>query len=282
MLEGELVEKSFMDMEHKLWFSFSHGHYDELESLIEDAGNNFSEFIDCQVVVSWFKSLVMMHHHVKYADAIMMLDTALDLVCQPDCVNRRILTGRILQRKAQIYLMMGLKDRGAKDFEMAKEELQLVGRGYDKTNMYCREAKLLSATQPHRRDDIEMVFEDALRTLEKDDPYFLASYPSVTLSKAAFHLHIAFGSKLSSKDRLHRVSDTEIQKAKETLSGFSEGEHILIDMRRLEYELIQAELCRLDGKDEEAISKFSRLKRARKTGNIASIAKHRLWWMTSK
>ena len=282
VLEGELVEKSFMDMERKLWFSFNHGRYDELELLIKDAKDRFSKVVDCQVVVSWFKSLVMMHRHVKYPDAIMMLDTALDLVCQPDCVNRRILTGRILQRKAQIYLMMGLKERGAKDFEMAKEELQLVGRGYDKTNMYCREAKLLSATQPHRREDTEKVYEDALRTLEKDDPYFLASYPSVTLSKAAFHLHIAFGSKLTSKDKLPTVSDTEIQKARQTLSGFSEEEHILIDMRRLEYELIQAELCRLDGKDEEARSKFSRLKQARKTGNIASIAKHRLWCMSSQ
>ena len=54
---------------------------------------------------------------------------------------------------------------------MAKEELRFVGRDYDKTNMFCTEAKVLSASEPHRRHDIEKVYELALSTLEKDDPY---------------------------------------------------------------------------------------------------------------
>ena len=102
---------------------------------------------------------------------------------------------------------------------MAKEELQFVGRGYDKTNMFCREAKVLSATELHRRNEIEKVYELALSTLEKDDPYFLASFPSVTLSKAAFHLHVAFGSKQNEKvlNYLHVVRSDDITKARETV-----------------------------------------------------------------
>ena len=225
----------------------------------------------------------MMHRHVKYADALVSLDRALDLKGQ--CINDTILVGRILQRKAQIHLMMGLKNLAADEFERAKEQLQFVGRGYDKTNMYCREAKMMSATEPHRRDDNERVYEDALRTLEKDDPYFLASYPSVTLSKAAFHLHFAFGSKLTHNDRLPTVDSADIEKATETLSNFSEEEHILIDMRRFEYDLVQAELCRLEGREEEARGRFTRLIHdagEKKTGNIASIAEHRLKWMSSE
>lgn len=115
--------------------------------------------------------------------------------------------------------MKGKKHVGATHFKMAKEQLQFVGRGYDKTNMYCREAKMLSVTETHRRADM---YQDALGTLEMDDPYFLASYPSMTLSKAAFHLHFAFGSKLTLKDDLPTVSAEDIQKARETLSGFNE------------------------------------------------------------
>lgn len=281
-LQGQLVEEKFLEVERKLWLSFSKGSYDNLECLITGVHKECGQFdADCRVVALWFESLVMMHRHVKYEDAIQKLDTALDLI--PSCVNETILEGRILQRKAQINLMRGLKNVGSKDFEMAKQRLQFVGRGYDKTNMYCREAKILSATEPHKRTDIEKVYQDALGTLEKDDPYFLASYPSVTLSKAAFHLHFAFGSKLTSKDQIPTVSVDDIQKAKETLAGFNEEEYILIDMRRFEYDLIQAELCRLEGSKGEARKRFTKLQYAGgKTGNIASIATHRLKWMSPK
>ena len=88
--------------------------------------------------------------------------------------------------------------------------------------MFCREAKVLSATlsaEPDRWTDIEKVYERALCTLEKDDPYFLASFPSVILSKAAFHLHFAFGSKAPESTDPPAVSTEDIQKARETLKG---------------------------------------------------------------
>jgi len=277
-LQGSLVEETFSNLNYELWLSFSKGNYDNLQSLIVHMKNNCGDFdADCKVVALWFESLILMHRQKDYDGALEKLDDAFELT--GTCVNEGILTGRILQRKAQVYLMMGKKRNGLKLFKMAKEYLQFVGRGYDKTNMYCREAKMLSATEPHKRDDIDNIYQDALCTLEKNDPYFLASYPSVTLSKAAFHLHLAFGSKPAAKEELPELAASDIQKAKETLSGFIEEEHILIDMRRHEYDLIQAELCRVEGKGKEARGRFTRLKRtAGKVGNIAAIAEHRLRW----
>ena len=182
---------------------------------------------------------------------------------------------------AQIYLMMQDQIKATRYFKKAKDELQFVGRGYDKTNMYCRKAKVLSATEPHRRDDIEKVYEKALTTLQKDDPYFLASYPSVTLSKAAFHLHVAFGSKPCDTSDPPAVSTNDIAKARETLKDFKEDEHILIDMRRNEYDFLQAELCRLEGKSEEAKRGFNEITRtgASIVKNVFSLATHRLSFM---
>ena len=282
-LQGKLVEDAVLDMDRKLWLSFSKGDYGDLKCQIGKMHREHGKFDkDCEVVAMWFQSLILMHSSKNYDDALEKLDSALELAT--DCDNKTILVGRILQRKAQVYLMKGKKQAGAMHFKMAKEQLQFVGRGYDKSNMFCREAKMLSATEPHRRDDIEKVYQDALCTLEKDDPYFLASYPSVTLSKAAFHLHLAFGSKPTSKDSLPLVSADDILKAKETLSGFSVEEHILLDMRRFEFDLIQAELCRVEGRREEAQSKFTQLKHTVEmsgVGNIASIVQHRLDSLTS-
>ena len=278
-LQGSLVEETFLNLSRELWVSFSKGNYDDLQFLILDMKNDCGKHDpDSKVVALWFESLILMHRHKDYDRALSKLDDATELT--GTCVNKGILKGRILQRKAQVYLMMGKKINGAELFKQAKEQLQFVGRGYDKTNMYCREAKMMSATEPDRRDDIEKIYQVALSTLEKDDPYFLASYPSVTLSKAAFHLHLAFGSKPATKEKLPLLTTGDVLKAKETLSGFVEEEHILIDMRRLEYDLLQAELCRVEGKAGEARSRFTRLKKAAgKVGNIADIAEHRLKWI---
>lgn len=150
--------------------------------------------------------------------------------------------------------------------------------------MFCREAKVLSATEPHRRDEIEKVYEQALRSLEKDDPYFLASFPLVTLSKTAFHLHCAFGAKPDDSSRPPVVSAEDIKKAREALKGFKEDEHILIDMRRNKYDFLQAELCRLEGNQEEAERRFIKITSARdsKVKNIVSLASHRLNYMSQK
>lgn len=226
-----------------------------------------------------------MHRDHRYEDAIKMLRRAKCLTKESD--NEIILKGRIRQRMAQISLMQNEKIYATKLFEKAKEDLQFVGRGYDKTNMFCREAKVLSATyanvtEPQKRKDIEKVYEQALCTLEKDDPYFLASFPSVTLSKAAFHLHFAFGSKALEDSEPPAVSNEDIRKARETLKDFIEEEHILIDMRRNEYDFLQAELCRLEGNVQEAHIRLTKITSMPKktVKNVSSLAKHRLNYVT--
>ena len=284
-LQGQVVAKHFVKIERKLWLAFSTGNYNEVELFVKTIQVNCQVDearynVDCKVVAMWFQSLVLMHRDGKYMDAIDLLYSAEGLTCNSE--NEPILKGRIHQRIAQIYLMMHDKPTASNYFAQAKEELQFVGRGYDKTNMFCREAKVLSATEPDRRDDIEKVYEDALRSLEKDDPYFLASFPSVTLSKTAFHLHCAFGAKPQEDSPPPPVSAEDIKKARETLKDFKEDEHILIDMRRNEYEFLQAELCRLEGDQEEAERRFIALTSAEdsKVKNIVALALHRLKYMT--
>ena len=288
-LQGQLVAKEFIKTERELWFAFSTGDYNNVECLVETIQLNCKQDkvtynVDCQVVAMWFQSLVIMHRDGRYSDAIVLLRNAERLANNSE--NEMILKGRIHQRIAQIYLMMhkDCKPKASKFFKRAKEELQFVGRGYDKTNMFCREAKILSATEPHRRDDIEKVYELALRSLEKDDPYFLASFPSVTLSKAAFHLHVAFGSPPRDNAPPPNVSTDDITKARETLKGFKEDEHILIDMRRNEYNFLQAELCRLEGNQKEAEKRFVEITSTMdsKVKNILSLASHRLEFMSQK
>ncbi len=276
VLQGTIAEEWFVKLERDLWISFSRGHYEDLNVLIDSISTEYPDFDDdCHVVVLWFRSLIKMHRDKDYCKAISILDDAMEIA--HDCVNSTILVGRIRQRKAQVYLMDKKKKMGVKEFERAKYELQFVGRGYDKTNLFCREAKVLSATQPNCRERIEEVYDKALSTLSRADPYFLASYPSITLSKAAFHLHFSFGSK-PEKSELFFSSATDIQKAKDTLRDFVESEHIFIEMRRMEYDLILAELLRLEGKKEDACKKYLELAHS-SSGNISSIAKHRIVWI---
>ena len=243
------------------------------------ADSDFRAEVDCQIVAMWFNSLILMHRDGGYSSAIKELIEALALCEQDDCINRTILEGRIYQRMAQNYLMMGIKDLAMKHFELAKDRLQMVGRGYDKANMFCREAKVMSAMEPHRRGEIESAYDRALCALEKDDPYFLASFPSVTLSKAAFYLQVSFGSKASGGHCLPDIHPTCIAKAQQTLDTIDEKEHILLEMRRFEYNFLRGELCRLQGKEAEARDMFTALTRtpgSTKVKNILSLAEQRL------
>ena len=155
------------------------------------------------------------------------------------------------------------------------------------TCMWCCEAKVMSATEPERKEEIEKIFQCAFGSLESDEPHFLSSYLSLVLSKAAFHLRFAFGAKPSGTE-LPPVSYENVQKAREILVGchkmlasFGVKKDMLIDARRLEYDSVEAELCRLEGKEEEARSRFSVLAQA--TGsNLAAIAEHRLGVMSSQ
>ena len=279
-LQGPLAkDEGFVVIERDLWKFFNTGDYERLGLTVAGVQRDGTMEVDCQIVAMWFNSLILMHRDGDNPSAIAMLVRALDMCQWDECTNWMILEGRIYQRMAQVYLMMGQKDLASRHFELAKEKLACVARGYDRTNMFCREAKILSATEPHRRARIEETYECALCTLEKDDPYFLASFPSVTLSKAAFHLQVAFGSKANRGAGLPEVGSEDIKKAVDTLKTIDEKEHICLEMRRFEYDFLQAELYRLQGDREEARKRFLRLTRTRgseKVKNIISLAQQRL------
>lgn len=65
-LQGIIVEAEFVEVERKLWDSFSRGKYDELESSVNAMQKLYSidgedEMTDCLVVAMWFQSLIFMH-----------------------------------------------------------------------------------------------------------------------------------------------------------------------------------------------------------------------------
>ena len=281
-LQGQLGEgENFAGIEREMWLRFSAGEYTMLKRTVEGVqiDREFAADVDCRVVAKWFNSLIIMHRDGSYQNAIAELLDALVLCQQDECVNRTILEGRIYQRMAQNYLMMDLKPLAMKHFEMAKECLQLVGRGYDKANMFCREAKIMSAVEPHKTEEIEGKYNSALSALQKEDPFFLASFPSVTLSKVAFHLKVSFGSKASREHSLPHMHPADIEKAKQTLDTIDEKEHILLEMRKCEYTFLCAELSRLQGKEGEAREQFKALLStpgSSKVKNILSLAEQRL------
>ena len=279
-LQGMLGDKhEFGTIEDSLWHSFSTGDYKTLEDTVKGVFGDPSlkVEVDCQIVAMWFNSLIIMHKYGEYSRAIEILNDALDMCGHKNCINGTILEGRIYQRMSQNHLMLGRRHVAMRCFEQAKERLQMVGRGYDKANMLCREAKILSAQETEHRGRIEETYDNALRALEQDDPYFLASFPSITLSKTAFYLRVSFGSKAGSS--LPQVDPTDIRKAEETLETIRESEHILLEMRRFEYNFLLAELCRLRGREEEARERFQELTStpgSSKVENILSLAEQRL------
>ena len=280
--EQGMLANEFSYMVDDLWRYFSVGDYKTLEDTVLGVlkDHTFKVEVDCQIVAMWFQSLIIMHRGGDYTSAIKVLNDALIMCGWENCVNRTILEGRIYQRMTQNYLMLGLKEPAMKFFELAKDKLKMVGRGYDKANMYCREAKILTALEPENRGQIEEMFERALSALQQSDPYFLASFPSITLSKAAFYLSVSFGSKPN--DTLPQVDPADIRKAEDTLNTINEEEHILLEMRRCEYNFLRAELCRLQGKGE-AREKFEELLStpgSSKVKNILSLGEQRLQTLT--
>lgn len=281
-----MAGNGFVTIERDLWWYFSTGDYRTLEETVLDVqeDHTFKEEADCQIVAMWFNSLIIMHRDEGYSDAIKELTEALTMCEQENCVNRTILEGRIYQRMTQNYLMIGLKEMAMKTFELAKDKLQMVERGYDKANMFCREAKIMSALQPHKTEEIEQTYDLALRALEKDDPYFLASFPSVTLSKTSFYLKVSFGSKAGGDSNLPEVCPSDIAKVEQTLGTIDEKEHILLEMRRFEYNFLCAELCRLKGEQGKARELFTTLMStpgSSKVKNILSLAEQRLQCMVA-
>lgn len=277
-LQGSLVE-DFHVIEDDMWQSFSFGKYKTLEDTVVGVlgDTTLRDEVDCRIVALWFQSLIVMHKNGDYSHAIDILSNALELCGEGNCTNRSILEGRIYQRMSQNQLMAGRPRVAMLFFQQAKERLCMVGRGYDRANMHCREAKVLSANEPENKEKIIKAYSDALNALSKEDPYYLASFPSITLSMAAFYLRVSFGSK--AVGCLQHLDPSDIQMAEEKLKTINEAEHIHLEMRRFEYSFLRAELCRLQGREREARQMFRELTStpgSSKVKNILTLAEQRV------
>ena len=174
---------------------------------------------------------------------------------------------------------MGNKTEAQLHFREAQEQLQFVSKCYESVNMHCRRAKLLSATEPDKRNEIEDAYTQALAGFSDDDSFALASKPSLILSKASFHLHISFGSK-PKQDQLDssHIQHHDIQKAKTTLNELPD-KMLHLDMRKCEKNLLSAELLRLDGEEEPALESFKKVveeSKKCKLENLVAIAENRI------
>lgn len=281
--EGCLVRQSYIKLDQQLWDHFGNGRYDELETLTQRINASVKAPVDVKIIGRWFQALISMHRDGNYETCLNdILQPALDMCSEPSVQNRNILEGRICQRMAQASLVRGRKEEAMKYFDRAKELLQFVARGYEKVNMFCREAKIMCATTPERRKEIEEMFCKALENVSDDDSFALASTPSIILSKAAFHLRISFGSKPSTSDieksLLRQVSSEDIQKARDTLKSLPSSQ-VLLTMRKCELKLLDGELKRLEGEPDAAIQIFQEViceSESAKLGNIVANAQHRL------
>lgn len=278
-LRGHLKGPSYDKIDRRLWEYFSTGQYDNLSALTSRMIKG-TKVLDFQIIGKWFQSLILMHRNREYSSCINeCLRPALELCQDPSVENPDILQGRILQRMAQVHLVMNDKEEARSCFERAQESLQFVGRSYEKVNMLCRRAKILSATSPRKRKETEEAFVEALTNVRDDDSFALASKPSLILSKAAFHLHMSFGAKPdpSSIDE-PQASHEDIKKAEATLHGLPEG-MLLLDMRKCEFQLLTAELERMSGEGARARESFWSLMQNesfREFLNLIAIARQRV------
>ena len=287
--EGCLVREKYNKLDRRLWDHFSNGKYDDLAMLTKRISASIKLHIDVKIVGRWFESLILMHRDGNYKTCLReILKPALNMCTESEVQNRNILEGRICQRMAQVYLVMGKKEKATKYFNRAKGLLQFVARGYEKVNMFCREAKIMCATMPEKRKEIEEMFCMALGNVSEDDSFALASIPSIILSKAAFHLRISFGSKPSSSDvekvLLPTVSTSDKDKARNVLKCLP-TKNVLLTMRKCEYKLLHGELMRLDGETDTAIQTFEEVIRESKTAklnNIIACAEHRIQVMKAE
>ena len=276
--QGSLRSRHFVALDREMWFRFNVGEYDKLSELTAAIRRRPRYTNDHKVVAMWFDSLISMHRDGNHASSISNhLLPALEL-CR-DSENRLILEGRIYQRMSQLYLVLGLKELADRSIAQAECCLHLVARGYEQVNMLCRRAKLLSATaDADKRNVVEELYVRALAAINDDDPFIMASRPSIILSTAAFYLHMSFGAKPNPTDPPPHIPEADIVKAKAVLARLPHSE-VVLEMRKCELKVLKAELLRLEGDKQEAMELFTKASddaQASKLGNIEAIAKHRI------
>ena len=272
-LQGDLTRYSFRKVEGMLWDYFSKCDYQKLAKVTSRL--NASPSQEWSIVGQWFNAMncVFVHHCKDHKYCIeKVLEPALQQCQHQSVLNRNILEGRIRLRLAQVYLMSGNKVKAIENSEKARQLLSLTC-GYDVAKLLLREAKVMSATQPHRRVEIEY-----LAALHNFDEAHACCKPTAHLSLAAFYLNISFGSKPKPESAVPIPSKEDIRKARSQLEALDRLGLILPSLRQCERSLLMAELLRLKCKLQEAYTSFSKTAvESHKAGlmNLVAIAEHR-------
>lgn len=274
-LQGDLTRHSFRKVEGKLWDNFGRGDYQTLAKISSRLRESPSQ--EWSIVGKWFNAIncVFIHDCKDHSYCIKnVLEPALQQCQHPAVLNRNILEGRVRLRLAQVYLMSGNKLKAVENSDKARQLLSLTC-GYDVAKLLLREAKVMSATQPHRRTEIESMY---LAALHNFDEAHTCCKPTVHLSLAAFYLHISFGSKPDPDSAIPIPFEDDVRKAKGQIEALDRLGLFLPSMRVCERNLVMAEILRLEEKLHEAYILF--LKTAedcRNAGltNLVAIAEHR-------
>jgi hypothetical protein len=237
--------------------------------------------VEYQIIGLWFESVAYIHNDKDHENCISnLLKPALELCKDPQVTNKTILEGRLYQRLSQLSLITGKKHEAMDYFHMAESRLQFVSRGYDRVQLLLRNAKILSATTSCDKERTEMLYASALDCISDDDPFAFSCCPSLYLSKAAYHLGIAFGSKPSPTDDPPTIISPEnIRKANEALSTLSRKNFKSISIRQCEQDLVKAELLRHEGNVCGALEAFEDVKQTSTQNgldNLISVAEHRI------
>ena len=278
--QGDLTRHSFRKVEGVLWDYFGKCEYQKLAKVTNRLSTSPSQ--EWSIVGKWFNAIncVFVHRCKDHKYCIEnVLEPALQQCQHQSVLNRNILEGRIRLRLAQVYLMTGNKLKAIENSEKARQLLSLTC-GYDVAKLLLREAKVMSATQPHRRVEIESMYLAALHNF--DDAHTCCK-PTAHLSLAAFYLNISFGSKPKPESAIPVPSEDNIRKAKGQLEALDGLGLLLPSMRQCERNLLLAELLRLEGKLQEAYFAYSEtVVESHKAGleNLVAIAEHQCKMIT--
>ena len=274
-LQGDLTRHSFRKVEGVLWDYFGKCEYQKLAKVTNRL--NASPSQEWSIVGKWFNAMncVFVHHCKDHKYCIEnVLEPALQQCQHQSVMNRNILEGRIRLRLAQVYLVTGNKLKAIENSEKARQLLSLTC-GYDVAKLLLREAKVMSATQPHRRVEIESMY---LAALQNFDEAHTCCKPTAHLSLAAFYLNVSFGSKPKPDSAVPVPSKEDVRKAKGQLEALDRLGLLLPSLRHCERNLLMAELLRLEGKLQEAYCVYSETAvESRKEGleNLVAIGEHR-------
>lgn len=277
-LKGDIVSKEFAKIDKEIWKTFESNEYDEVIKQTQKIRLHSTATSDRKIVAMCFEAVALVHQGKdagNFQIAItQLLFPALELCEKSE--NEIMLRGRVCQRLAQIYSQNKQPDQAKKYFDLAKGCLFFAGRGFDKCKMLCREAKLLAVSAHGKKKEIEGLFDAALDNISGDEPYAKTCTESVLLSKAALYLNLPFGT--TPKNIICKeVTADDVIKAKKILSSFEEKGPGLNNMRECEFKLLTAELRRLEGDLQGAVTGFHELINhpEKLNKNIAEIAKQR-------